>query len=158
MKPLKGRGERHPIALADGAFELIDESYNASPASMRAALELLEGTPVGRGGRRVAVLGEMLELGTQAAAFHAALAEPAAGVDLVFTAGNHMRQLYDALPPERRGGHGAASTDLIPLVREAVRSGDVVMVKGSAASRMGLIVEALRALPAETDSIAAARA
>lgn len=158
MKPLTGRGERHPIALADGAFVLIDESYNASPASMRAALELLEGTPLGRGGRRVAVLGEMLELGTQAAAFHAALAEPAAGVDLVFTAGNHMRQLYDALPPERRGGHGAASTDLIPLVREAVRSGDVVMVKGSAASRMGLIVEALRALPAETDSIAAARA
>ncbi|MBV8538200.1 MAG: UDP-N-acetylmuramoyl-tripeptide--D-alanyl-D-alanine ligase, partial [Alphaproteobacteria bacterium] len=103
----KGRGQRHRIALAGGAYELIDDSYNASPVSMRASFEVLKAAAPGPGGRRIAVLGDMLELGLAAAALHADLAEPlaAAGVDLVFTCGAHMQHLHDALPPARRGGH-----------------------------------------------------
>lgn len=145
LKPFRGRGARHRIALSGGSFELIDESYNASPASMRAAIALLAAAPVGARGRRVAVLGDMLELGSEAPALHAALAGPLeeAGVDLVFTAGATMRHLRDALPFALRGGHGRSSRDLIPPLLRALRPGDVVMVKGSAATRMGLVVEAL---------------
>jgi UDP-N-acetylmuramoyl-tripeptide--D-alanyl-D-alanine ligase len=140
---LKGRGRCQSVTLPDGAFELIDESYNASPASMRAAIELLAATPAA--GRHIAVLGDMLELGPDSEAFHAGLAEPIedAGLDAVYTAGRFMNALHDALPKRRRGGHGAGPGDLIPLLRHAVGPGDVVMVKGSAGSRMGLIVDAL---------------
>jgi UDP-N-acetylmuramoyl-tripeptide--D-alanyl-D-alanine ligase len=143
----KGRGQRHRVALAGGTYELIDDSYNASPVSMRASFEVLKAAAPGPGGRRIAVLGDMLELGPTAPELHAGLAEPlaAAGVDLVFTCGANMQRLHDALPAARRGNHAAASDALLPLVRAALRPGDVVVVKGSYGSRMGLIVDALLA-------------
>jgi len=141
----KGRGQRHRLTLAGGTYELIDDSYNASPASMRASFEVLKAAVTGPGGRRIAILGDMLELGVQAPDLHAGLSEPllAAGVDLVFTCGPNMRHLHDALPANRRGGHAPASTELLPLLRGALKPGDVVVVKGSLGSRMGRIVDAL---------------
>jgi UDP-N-acetylmuramoyl-tripeptide--D-alanyl-D-alanine ligase len=144
----KGRGERHHVAYSGGAFLLIDDSYNASPASMRAAFEILGISEPGRGGRRIAVLGDMLELGPTADELHAGLADAllASGVELVFTAGAHMKHLHEALPRDRRGGHAATSEGLAPLVLGAVRPGDVVTVKGSFGSRMAVIVGALKSI------------
>lgn len=158
MKPPAGRGARHRVTLPQGGtVELIDESYNASPAAVRAALAVLGAIRPGPGGRRILVLGDMLELGAEAASLHAALAEPAraAGVDLVFTAGPLSAALHDAMPPEQRGGREADSEALASVLRESLRDGDVVMVKGSAGSRMGRIVNELlgnTGLPAGTAS------
>ncbi|OAN46622.1 UDP-N-acetylmuramoylalanyl-D-glutamyl-2, 6-diaminopimelate--D-alanyl-D-alanine ligase [Paramagnetospirillum marisnigri] len=145
MTAPKGRGERRKIALADGSVELIDESYNASPVSMRAAIATLASAKPAKGARRIAVLGDMLELGETGPALHAGLAETIDTwtIDLVFTAGPLMRHLHDALPDFRRGTHAETSDALAPLVRQAIRPGDVVMVKGSAGSRMGRVVQAL---------------
>ena len=141
-----GRGARSRIKTGDGVFTLIDESYNANPASMRAALTLLGGTaPTGQG-RRIAVLGEMRELGPNGAALHAELAEEvrAHDVDFVFAAGSLMRGLYDRLPQNTQGFWAEEARDIQGPLFEAVRSGDVVMVKGSNASRMGPLVAALK--------------
>ena len=149
LKPIKGRGERHRVALpGGGVFELIDDSYNASPASVRAALAVLAAMKPGAGGRRIAVLGDMLELGDVAGEMHAGLAGDVAkaGVDLIYACGPEMRRLYDALPAKLRGAHAANSAELLPRVVGAVRSGDVVMVKGSLGSKMAPIVAALRAI------------
>jgi UDP-N-acetylmuramoyl-tripeptide--D-alanyl-D-alanine ligase len=136
-----GRGERRRIALPDGSATLLDESYNANPASMRAALAVLGQTA----GRRIAVLGDMLELGPSSGDLHADLASPveAAGVDLVFTCGPQMQHLHDALPAGRRGCHAADSAALAPALLEALRPGDAVLVKGSLGSRMARVVTAL---------------
>ncbi len=144
----KGRGRRSEIAIAGGTIGLIDDSYNASPISMAAAFQVLGHARLGPGGRRIAVLGDMLELGDESPVMHAALLQPLrrAGIDLVFTAGPSMARLFDALPAGMRGGHAAESAALTPLVTAAVRAGDVVSVKGSAGSRMGVVVEALRGL------------
>ncbi|MGD9537211.1 MAG: UDP-N-acetylmuramoylalanyl-D-glutamyl-2,6-diaminopimelate--D-alanyl-D-alanine ligase [Alphaproteobacteria bacterium] len=151
LAPLKGRGARHTVHLADGSFELIDESYNASPAAMIAAIEALAARRPGPGGRRIAVLGDMLELGPDAAKLHAGLAEPLkrAKIDLALLAGPLMAHLDAALPASRRGGHAADSTALAPRVCATVRAGDVVLVKGSLGSRMAPIVAALLALEAD---------
>jgi UDP-N-acetylmuramoyl-tripeptide--D-alanyl-D-alanine ligase len=148
MQAPKGRGQRHPVHIPGGVFVLIDESYNASPASMTAAIETLAQARPAAGGRRIAVLGDMLELGPSATDRHAVLAEvlTANGIDLVFTAGTHMAHLWDALPRAMRGGHAVSSGKLAPIVAAAVRPNDVVMVKGSLGSRMALIVQALLAL------------
>ena len=147
LAPPKGRGRRHRIETPAGGVELIDDSYNASPVSMRAAFETLAGARPGPRGRRIAVLGDMLELGSQSAALHAGLAVDleAAGIDLVCTAGPMMAELNRALPPKRRGPHAADSQGLVGPVRELLRGGDVVLVKGSYGSRMGVVVEALLA-------------
>jgi UDP-N-acetylmuramoyl-tripeptide--D-alanyl-D-alanine ligase len=148
MAGLAGRGKRHGVELANGSFQLIDESYNASPASMRAAIEVLGGAVPAGNGRRIAVLGDMLELGPQAEKLHRGLARPLAdaGIDLVFTAGQYMSALWDALPQSMRGGHACTAEKLVPLVTAAIRPGDVVTVKGSLGSRTRQIVEALLAL------------
>jgi UDP-N-acetylmuramoyl-tripeptide--D-alanyl-D-alanine ligase len=149
LKPLKGRGERVRVDLPrGGAFDLIDDSYNASPASVRASLNVLAGMKPGAGGRRIAVLGDMLELGAIAGDAHRELAPDiaAAGVDLVFACGPNMRLLYDALPAKLRAAHASTSTELTPRVASAVRAGDVVMVKGSLGTKMAPIVAALRQL------------
>ena len=140
-----GRGRRSTLALPGGEAILIDESYNANPASMRAALALLGQTPVSPSGRRIAVMGDMLELGTHGGELHRELVEPvvANAVDLVFCAGPLMHELWQALPSERRGAYADSAAALEPRVVAAVRAGDAVMIKGSLASRMGPIVKAL---------------
>jgi len=148
MTPPKGRGQRHRIEIAGGAFDLIDESYNASPVAMRAALAVLGRASVRDGGRRIAVLGDMRELGAQAPLLHAGLATDIEEnkVDLVFCCGPNMAHLHAALPATRRGAHAADSAALLPLVTRAVAPGDVVLVKGSLGSRMAPIVDALQSL------------
>jgi UDP-N-acetylmuramoyl-tripeptide--D-alanyl-D-alanine ligase len=143
---LKGRGARLALPLRGGAIEIIDESYNANPASMRAALALLAAAKPGAGGRRIAVLGDMLELGPESAALHADLADAVedAKADLVFACGRDMRALYDALPASRRGSWAETSSEIAPEIVRTVRAGDEVLVKGSLGSRMAVILEALR--------------
>ena len=147
LPAMKGRGERHRVAIGAGTFLLIDESYNASPTSMAAAFAAAGGVAPGPGGRRIAVLGDMLELGGESAAHHVGLSGSLreAGFDLVFTAGPHMAMLAGRLPPAMRGGHAESAASLGTLVAGALRPGDVVLVKGSAGSRTGLIVQALLA-------------
>jgi UDP-N-acetylmuramoyl-tripeptide--D-alanyl-D-alanine ligase len=144
--PGRGRGERAALALAGGTATLIDESYNANPASMRAGIALLGATsPAGRG-RRIAILGDMRELGASAAELHAALREPleAAMVDRVFLAGPLMGSLWDTLPTHLKGGYGESAGEIEEAVLAAIAPGDVIMVKGSNASRMGGLVDALK--------------
>jgi UDP-N-acetylmuramoyl-tripeptide--D-alanyl-D-alanine ligase len=146
FRPPPGRGQRFRLMHEDGPFLLIDESYNANPSSMRAALALLaHAAPVGSG-RRIAVLGDMLELGEQAAALHAELAEPlaAAKADLVFLAGPLMKSLWQALPDRCRGAYAEQADALGPILSRALRPGDVVMVKASAGTRLKPIVETLK--------------
>ena len=146
-EPVKGRGARHDIQLAGGSFELIDDAYNANPSSVGAAISVLGASRPKDDGRRIAVLGDMLELGAEGKALHAGLAAPLEkdGIDLVFTCGPLMAALDEALPAARRGGHAADSQALAPLVVEALQPGDVVLVKGSLGSRMAVVVEALKA-------------
>jgi UDP-N-acetylmuramoyl-tripeptide--D-alanyl-D-alanine ligase len=146
LKPPIGRGERSVLQAGAGEFVLIDESYNANPASMRAALATLGHTEPGFRGRRVAILGDMLELGPEGAALHREIAEPigANRIDLVFAAGPLMENLMEALPGDRRGGYAGTAAELEDTVLKAVRPGDVVMVKGSNGIRMGRIVNALK--------------
>ncbi|MEA2871056.1 MAG: UDP-N-acetylmuramoyl-tripeptide--D-alanyl-D-alanine ligase [Hyphomicrobiales bacterium] len=146
LKAPVGRGERMTLALPGGDVLLIDESYNANPTSMRAALALLGQVPMRDLGRRIAVLGDMLELGPEGALLHAELAAAVVGnaVDLVYCAGPLMKSLWDALPSERRGGYAENAAALEPQILGAVAAGDAVMVKGSLGSRMGPIVKALK--------------
>jgi len=147
-----GRGARRTIPVPArgssraGTAVLIDESYNANTASVRAALSVLMLQP---GVRRVAVLGDMLELGAHGPAEHGALLPDTAVADLVFTCGPLMRTLHDALPQARRGAHAPDAAALACIVASAVRPGDVVLVKGSLGSRMKLVVSALEPM-AET--------
>jgi UDP-N-acetylmuramoyl-tripeptide--D-alanyl-D-alanine ligase len=145
LKPAPGRGTRATLRVPGGSALLIDESYNANPASMAAAIALLGQAPVGAQGRRIAVLGDMLELGGQGVELHRALAGPiaAAKVDLVFASGPLMQALWEALPSSHRGGYAETAAVLEPAVVAAIRDGDAVMVKGSLGSKMGPIVKAL---------------
>jgi UDP-N-acetylmuramoyl-tripeptide--D-alanyl-D-alanine ligase len=144
-KPAVGRGTRVTLDVPGGTALLIDESYNANPTSMRAALALLGLAPVGEQGRRIAVLGDMLELGPKAAELHRGLADAVRdnAVDLVFCAGTLMHALWEELPSERRGGYAESAGELEADVIAAVRGGDAVMIKGSLGSKMGPMVKAL---------------
>ena len=144
--PPPGRGERSFLRAPAGDFTLVDESYNANPASMRAALTLLRETQVG--GKRIAVLGDMLELGPQGPDLHADLAEAiaAADVDLVFATGPLMKHLFDALPVKTRGAWAETSSEIEEALIEAIGAYDIVMVKGSNGSRMGPVVAKLKSL------------
>lgn len=156
-KPGDGRGARRRIRLdpidPNSAFLLLDESYNANPASMVAALETLSlaqpsQTVAGRAGRRIAVVGDMLELGEEADRLHREIADcPHMGaVDTVFACGPHSKTLYEALPKAKRGAWKRESSALAPLVKADIRAGDVVMVKGSLGSAMAAVVTALDTL------------
>ena len=136
---LKGRGERFDAA----GIRVIDESYNANPASMAAAIAMLGQA----GSRRIAVLGDMLEMGEEAPRLHAELSGPleTAKVDLVFANGPLMKSLWDAIPKSRRGGYANSSSELLPSLLAALRKGDTVLVKGSNGSKMSVIVDALKA-------------
>ena len=148
VQALKGRGKREPLAIAGGSIELIDEGYNASPASVRAALNLLGTLPTAFGGRRIVVLGDMRELGDKAPDLHRGLAPDlsAAKVDLAFLVGPHMKGLYDLLPAAMQGAHRAASTEMVQPLLAALQPGDTVLIKGSLGTRMAPLVDAVRGL------------
>jgi UDP-N-acetylmuramoyl-tripeptide--D-alanyl-D-alanine ligase len=150
-QPPGGRGTLERVVLDEGSgagFALIDDAYNANPTSVGAALEVLALHAPESGGRRVAVLGDMLELGPDEAALHAALADhPAmAAVDVVHCAGPRMAHLWAALPEARRGQRVAEAAALTDRLPEIAAPGDVVLVKGSLGARLGPVVAALRAL------------
>jgi UDP-N-acetylmuramoyl-tripeptide--D-alanyl-D-alanine ligase len=153
LQPPAGRGARLTIDGPRGTFLLIDESYNANPASMRAALAVL-GQANGAA-RRIAVLGDMLELGPAATSLHRELADKIVSedIDLVFCCGPLMRALWDALPPARRGSYAPTSAELAEHVLAAIEPGDIVMVKGSLGSRMGAIIKAFESRRAPRASL-----
>lgn len=143
FSPIAGRGLRRPLVLRGGNALMLDESYNGNGASIRAALEVLRLQPARR---RVAVLGDMLELGDSGPAEHVALApDVTASADLLFACGPLMRLLFDAMPAAKRGAHAADSAALAPIVAAAVAPGDAILVKGSLGSRMKSVVQALEA-------------
>ena len=155
--PPAGRGTRERIVLdqvEETAFDLIDDAFNANPASMRASLEvLIAATPEdGIGsrvkGRRIAILGDMLELGPTEGALHAAIAETPglSAVAVIHCVGPRMQALYAALPRGQRGEWVETATDLLPRARHLIDAGDIVLVKGSKGSKVSLVVDALRKL------------
>ncbi len=156
--PPAGRGTLETVTLdpasTDDTLELIDDAFNANPASLTAALEVLAAaTPVDNvgqiiKGRRIAVLGDMLELGPDEMAMHAALVnDPSlAWVDLIHCAGPRMRHLYDALPENQRGRWRETAAELALGTAGLVDAGDVVLVKGSKGSKISLVVDAIRNL------------
>ncbi|MEA2742203.1 MAG: UDP-N-acetylmuramoyl-tripeptide--D-alanyl-D-alanine ligase [Acetobacteraceae bacterium] len=151
--PLAGRGARREIPLCGGSALLLDESYNGNGASMRAALDVLRLQPARR---HIAVLGDMLELGDEGPKEHAGLAEAvAASADIAFTCGPLMRNLFDALPADRRGVHAANSSDLAPIVAAAVVRGDAILVKGSLGSGMKRVTEAIESAAFKPASVTA---
>jgi UDP-N-acetylmuramoyl-tripeptide--D-alanyl-D-alanine ligase len=150
LQAAPGRGAPITIELFGGSALVLDESYNANPASVEAALAVLGRSVIGPQGRRIAVLGDMLELGPSGLDLHRGLADAVVtnGVDLVFCCGPLMHALWQALPADRRGGYAENSGALEPQVITSIRAGDAVMVKGSLGSRMAPIVKALqRAYP-----------
>ncbi|ANT52553.1 UDP-N-acetylmuramoylalanyl-D-glutamyl-2,6-diaminopimelate--D-alanyl-D-alanine ligase [Mesorhizobium amorphae] len=152
----RGRGKRHVLRHPKGQITLIDESYNANPASMQAAMALLNATPVSGEGRRIAVLGDMLELGDHSEKLHAALADLIVGTETrtVFLGGPEMRALADILPDEIDTEYRAGAEELKPLLLSALKPGDVVMVKSSKGIGFSKLVEALLGkFPAQATSI-----
>ncbi len=141
----RGRGKRHVLMHPQGPITLIDESYNANPASMAAAMALLNATPVSGEGRRIAVLGDMLELGEHSAKLHAALADLIVGTETrtVFLGGPEMRALAEILPAEIQTEYRAGAEDLKPVLLSALKPGDVVMVKSSKGIGFAKLVDAL---------------
>jgi len=147
-----GRGRRHQLRHPNGPITLIDESYNANPASMKAAMALLDATPVTGGGRRIAVLGDMLELGAHSAKLHSELADLVEGTrtDIVLLAGPEMKALADALPEGRKFEYRDGADDLKPVLIDTVGPGDLVMIKSSKGIGFSKLVDALiRAYPAD---------
>lgn len=150
-----GRGQRHVLRHPDGPFTLIDESYNANPASMAAALALLNATPVSGQGRRIAVLGDMLELGAHSAKLHAGLAEliVGSGTETVFLGGPEMKALADVLPGDIATAYRDGADELKPVLVNAIGPGDVVMIKSSKSIGFSKIVAALlKKFPAQADA------
>ena len=144
IEPAAGRGVRRTLEVGSGEATLIDESYNANPASMAAALSVLGAAAVGPHGRRIAMLGDMLELGPASAELHRGLNEAikANQIDLVYCCGPLMRNLWDALSTGKRGGYADSAANLEAQAIAAIRAGDAIMVKGSLGSKMKTIVNA----------------
>jgi len=168
MAPVQGRGQRHPVALGPSSvFWVIDESYNANPASMRAAFETLGNVSLGndgrRGhgrafaGRRIAVLGDMKELGDAGPRMHGDLAGPLQenSIDLVVTVGDLMQELATRLPGHMHLGHVAHAKEAVDILRPVIEPNDVIMIKGSQSMGMVKIVEALIALGQQPQARAA---
>jgi UDP-N-acetylmuramoyl-tripeptide--D-alanyl-D-alanine ligase len=155
IAPAAGRGVRRALQVANGEAVLIDESYNANPASMAAALNVLGQAAIGPHGRRIAVLGDMLELGPTGPELHRGLLDAirANRIDLVYCCGPLMRNLWDALSSGKRGGYAETAAALEAEAVSAIRPGDAIMVKGSLGSKMKTIVNALeRRFPGRTAS------
>ena len=148
LTPIAGRGARRIIKVPDGSFTIIDESYNANPASMRAAMETLAAMRPEPCAKRIAVLGDMRELGKNSRDYHVALADILIknGIDKVYACGDQMAAMFDAIPTEMRGGYSDSAQELGQTVTARVRTGDVITVKGSLASGMKTVVDQLSAL------------
>ncbi|MEL6587826.1 MAG: UDP-N-acetylmuramoyl-tripeptide--D-alanyl-D-alanine ligase [Pseudomonadota bacterium] len=148
--PPEGRGKRHAVTLhpEQPPLDLIDDAYNANPASVGAALELLKAAEVPKRARRIAILGDMRELGPTGPALHAALADHDAmgQIDVVHTVGPLMKHLHTALPTDIRGHHSDTAKAMLAHLRHMVLPGDVVMVKGSLSMKMAVLVDGLRGL------------
>jgi len=156
--PPAGRGVREVVvtdmANQGESLELLDDAFNANPTSLAASLEVLAASKpthnVGRvvKGRRVAILGDMLELGDAEVQMHREMAENKhlQALDLIHCAGPLMRNLWQALPEEQRGRQVETAAGLVPLVTSLVDAGDVVLVKGSKGSKVSLVVDAIRKL------------
>ena len=138
--PPQGRGAVETL----GGIRLLDDAFNANPASLSAGLATLAGL---QGGRRVAILGDMLELGTEEVAMHRAVADDPsmAAIDLVHCAGPLMRHLHEALPADKRGLWTPTAAELAAQPDKLISAGDIVLVKGSKSSRISMVVQALRA-------------
>lgn len=156
-QPPAGRGVRERIMLdlvEETGFELIDDAFNANPASMAASLEVLvnarpqDGIGSRAKGRRIAILGDMLELGPTEAALHAAIAETPglAAINLIHCVGPRMKALHAALPRGQRGDWVATAAELVPRARHLIDAGDIILVKGSKGIKVSLMVDALRKL------------
>jgi UDP-N-acetylmuramoyl-tripeptide--D-alanyl-D-alanine ligase len=145
VKASPGRGARRMLKFGEGTIELLDESYNANPVSVRAMLAVLAQTEPQPGGRRILALGDMRELGEGADGYHAGLADAvaASGAAQVFLCGPHMQALWHRLAPEQRGVHRADSAALAGDLPAVLRAGDVVAVKGSLGSKMKIVVDAI---------------
>ena len=151
--PLAGRGARRDVVIGCGTALLLDESYNGNGASMRAALDVLRLQPARR---RIAVLGDMLELGDEGPSEHAGLADAVnASADVVFTCGPLMRHLFDAVPEAKRGEHAADSAAMAPIVAAALRRGDAVLVKGSLGSGMKRVIQAIDSAASRPSTVSA---
>ncbi len=147
LAAISGRGITADVVMPFGMITLIDESYNASPVAVHAALKVLGMRPRRDGTRRIVVLGDMRELGDESPRFHRELAPGllAAGIDQAYLCGENMKHLHDALPNHLRGAHTPDSSSLLPHLLRGLRDGDVVLVKGSLGSNMKVIMQALRA-------------
>jgi UDP-N-acetylmuramoyl-tripeptide--D-alanyl-D-alanine ligase len=147
VKASPGRGARRRLAFGSGTIELLDESYNANPASMRAMLAVLARTEPAPGGRRVLAMGDMRELGEQADSYHAGLVDAVAqsGAAEVFLCGPHMQALWQRLAAGQRGVYRPDSAALAADVAGTLRAGDVIAVKGSLGSKMKNVVDAVLA-------------
>jgi UDP-N-acetylmuramoyl-tripeptide--D-alanyl-D-alanine ligase len=145
LRAESGRGARHTLEIAKGTFTLIDESYNANPASMQAAIELLAATTPANKGRRIAVLGDMLELGKQAPKLHAELADVIAAnnINMVFLGGPEMKALKEAMPVEFHAEYRQTVDELQPQLLKTIRAGDVIMIKSSKGTGFSQIVKTL---------------
>lgn len=142
----QGRILHQQLRIHGRRILLIDDAYNANPLSMRSALDLLGDTRPSRQGRRIAVLGEMLELGSDGPRLHAELAEAVVRnrVECLFAAGPLMKHLWEALPAEIHGAYTDEAGMLADVLRAAFRDGDVILVKGSHSSRMHEITDMIR--------------
>ncbi|WP_027258332.1 UDP-N-acetylmuramoyl-tripeptide--D-alanyl-D-alanine ligase [Leisingera aquimarina] len=142
--PVKGRGVREVIRLDGGEVTLLDDSYNANPTSMAAALAVLAATP--GAGRRIAYLGDMGELGPQEIELHAGLAllQAVAGIEKIHCVGPLMKALHAALPEAKRGGWYETSADALPGLKAGIKGGDIVLAKGSNSMGLAKIVDGIR--------------
>ena len=145
VKASPGRGARRILQFGNGTIELLDESYNANPVSVKAMLAVLARTEPQPGGRRILALGDMRELGEGADGYHAGLADAvaASGAAQVFLCGPHMQALWQKLAPAQRGVHRPDSAALAGDFPAVLRAGDVVAVKGSLGSKMKIVVDAI---------------
>jgi UDP-N-acetylmuramoyl-tripeptide--D-alanyl-D-alanine ligase len=150
MASLPNHCIRSKIAYQQGEFELLDDTFSANPASIKAAFEYFQLFQPQAGGRKIIILGDIKELGASSAALHAGLADPflRTNIDKIFAIGPFMKNLCDALPPERVGFHTEDAEALIETVRGSIKPGDVVMVKGSCHSSdvLNRIVKSLQQL------------
>lgn len=141
LSGLSGRGKIQTYPWQDGEVTLIDESYNASPSAVIAAIDVLKQIPITKTGRRIAVLGDMLEMGDQTLALHQQLQTACEGLDLIYAIGPNMTKMLEMRPESQQGGCVFVSEDLREKLTKDLRSGDIVLIKGSLGMKMSLLLD-----------------